>query len=39
MCPVCLMNYLTSAALVAGSTGALAMVVAKVKSKVKGESK
>jgi hypothetical protein len=35
MCPVCLANYLTTAVMVAGSTGGLAVVVKKLGLKKK----
>jgi hypothetical protein len=39
MCPVCVNSYLTTATLVAGSTGGLAAVVRKIGNKLKEESR
>jgi hypothetical protein len=39
MCPACMSTYLTTATLIAGSTGGLAAVVHRIRNKVKGESR
>jgi len=39
MCPVCIQSYITTATVVAGSTGGLAAVVGKIRTKLKGESR
>jgi hypothetical protein len=39
MCPFCISSYVTTATVVVGSTGGLAAVVHKIRTRFKGESR